>query len=1225
MADGVNNIPPSSGDILGGMSSNRSSNNDLSQSVDNIEKLLIQLVRDNSDRSRSAFETSPRSSGYSAKNRSKRSSSNRNISNSNMKSLFGNYAKEGMLDQVLDGLEEEFLDYIGLPSITEDVKKQINQAKNILAKQLADAIGTPVEKLPKTLAKQLLKQTVLKKLDSIPEFKKFKDSFSSQFNELKNSAISKVAVAWDNNLDKSAGGSSVRDVLKSDNIRNIINQARGKSSSGKSVSSGSSDDTQDSGSAISDAANAASGAADIVSKVADISSGSLDVGGLLNAVKGTIGDLSGGLLDDLPKLKEMGSTVADFVLPNLKSLGTGALESAPKLLSMGKDAAALAGPQLAALGSTAASTVGPALAGIASAAAPLLPIIAGVVVAAGLLTLAFGDLIGKGKDVAESFGNFVGAIGDAASKDESNRKKDAKLQTERLRKDVETYIRQPFKVLEEAANQVYNVWDSVLQTINGTQGYNKTQLQELMSSYSQRLRSEGLSSVVGSTDVTSMLESILKQGLSGKVAEEFAYITTVLNKAIPTEDFTSYASGYASIAAKYMEAGHSQTEALQYANDQLKIFASNTLNASRVVSGGLTTSLTGLSDVFNDIVKIAETGNTTNTSNLSSALSTILAVGGKVSPTVGSGLVDRIVEAAVGGNDSSLVALRSLAGTGASNTAFLKQLVNNPGSVLATLFENLGNMLDKSQDNYMEVAYSLADTFGVTADALVRVDWDELVNQLKNNSSSMSALNENLNNLASGETTTTAESEKLQQINQYMIDNGLSYVLDNEAAREIQQHMWDQEIAKQMQEAEYAVNLKGTALDLLASLVNFGKGILNFLTFNLVGGATGVANVLDTVDDLKGYEDGIKKFLEVGKVGSGNAQALSDLTNRDVNSLSTKPTALELLNSNKASHLSSSKAYSWSGNNSKSVLGTLSSIFSEPLTSLSSNSIFGTSTSATDAIKANTDKKLQDWLGTMSSSIKNHNSFDEWYKTASDYGFSDVGSALSDAGYSKSDIEGMYTDEVVNQASEYNSSRMAAEDAFWAAATNFYNSVWPTDYETWTTLYSTVTTNWSIQFATAMTTWQELYTLTMANFTQHLDDQFVVWTDLYTEKTTTTHDKLQYMNNQFDKNFVNDFLYEWKDYYIGNHTHYRAATNFDSSIRTINTEKNQTGKAVLALAQTLTKNYEDLADPTVQTNVLLGQIVILLQSILTAQQSGSGLTLPTALSALGLNVTSKQS
>ena len=62
------------------------------------------------------------------------------------------------------------------------------------------------------------------------------------------------------------------------------------------------------------------------------------------------------------------------------------------------------------------------------------------------------------------------------------------------------------------------------------------------------------------------------------------------------------------------------------------------------------------------------------------------------------------------------------------------------------------------------------------------------------------SLNQNMQALISGQTTTSAEQLKMQQINQYMIEEGLSYVVDNAAARMIQEHMWDEQIAMQLQE-----------------------------------------------------------------------------------------------------------------------------------------------------------------------------------------------------------------------------------------------------------------------------------------------------------------------------------------------------------------------------------------------------------------------------------------
>lgn len=83
--------------------------------------------------------------------------------------------------------------------------------------------------------------------------------------------------------------------------------------------------------------------------------------------------------------------------------------------------------------------------------------------------------------------------------------------------------------------------------------------------------------------------------------------------------------------------------------------------------------------------------------------------------------------------------------------------------------------------------------------------------------------------LASGETTSSAESQRLQQINEYMIDQGLAYVLDNESARLIQQHMWDQEIAEQLQEATYSVDFAGGALELITTIAGLGQTYLTCL------------------------------------------------------------------------------------------------------------------------------------------------------------------------------------------------------------------------------------------------------------------------------------------------------------------------------------------------------------------------------------------------------------
>lgn len=72
-------------------------------------------------------------------------------------------------------------------------------------------------------------------------------------------------------------------------------------------------------------------------------------------------------------------------------------------------------------------------------------------------------------------------------------------------------------------------------------------------------------------------------------------------------------------------------------------------------------------------------------------------------------------------------------------------------------------------------------------------------------------------------------------------------------------------------------------------------------------------------------------------------------------------------------------------------------------------------------------------------------------------------------------------------------------------------------------------------------------------------------------------------------------------------------------------EKDQQTEATLALANALSVfSAEELQkmDPQLQTNALLGEIVIILQAIMQQNNTvGGGMSLPDSLSALGLGIT----
>lgn len=1231
--ENVNNNVPETGDVLGqvpGSVSEPRSLKDISRAVASIDSTTQQLNRsfmrfisDNARTSTGNFAARFEDESYNRKQSSRSSSSKSRSSFSSSTK----HKSQSALDDFLNGFEEQLAEQLGVPYIGDDVEESVRGALDSWVQKFSKVVNIPQEDLAREFGKKLSK-SVLSNFDT--NYGWISDKVKNVVGWYRDGLTNYLEGVADK-VDRTSGADwSAR--MKRVNVevdeRFAAQQAaKDEEERQKRYNAESEYDNKQQQEAKKKLAAGVTSIKNLVVENAVISS-------VLYTDESSVSKVFNALYENedtsasSSKSSIFSDTVKDTILEK-----TGTKSALDKVSGTIMDA----GTQFLATGDVKALTS--VLSGVAGGLTKLVPQLVVAAVAFSAVE-AFTAKLGQ---IAERFSKGFEKLTSSYDKVDEMRWANVEAQEERMLKDVETYIKHPFDVLEDAANKVYEVWDSALQTITATQGYDKSGLQDLMSAYASRLREEGLSDVVGTTDVTAMLQEILNAGLSGDVAEEFAYQATVLKKAIPTEDFTSYASSYASLVSSYMSAGHSQAEALSYATSQLKIFASSVLTASREVSGGLTTSLTGVSSLFDDIVKISQTAGVSDTSSLSSALSVVQAVAGQVSPDVGNALVSQIVEAAVGGNSSELVALRSLANTGASNTAFLQALAKDPSSVLATLFSSLDDMFDKTTDNYMEVAYSLADTFGISADSLARVNWDKLVDELRTNSAGTSALNQNMSLLQSGETTTSAESQRLAQINEYMINEGLSYVLDNEAARQIQQHMWDQEIAAEMKEATYAVDFAGGALELMTTVSSILSSIANFLTL----GFANIGNIIDSGMDYSNILSDIKTLLKVGNVGEGNAQAYHDLTTYDVNSLSYNKNEMDLWGQNSKYYGTSSytanqaannitsqyfaaasnpdSKYSWTSSGKSALSDFGSTTYSASSSTSSAVSQASDTSSVTDTISNQTANMLADWLDSMSSYIEQRQSFSDWWNSASEYGFSDVGSTLETLGYTQQDLQNAYLDQATDYAVDEQLVANQVESQMYQQVLTFLTSTYPTDRDNWNAKYDTNTASWNTTFSNAVASWNELYTSTMQTFTEHFDLKMSEWSTLYEEYAYDTNKKLQYGNNAFDENFVNDFLYEWKDYYIGNHTHYREATNFDASLRTINTERSQTGEAVLALAQTLTKNYEDLADPQVQTNVLLGQIVIILQSILTAQQSGNGLTLPTALAALGLNITDTKS
>lgn len=494
----------------------------------------------------------------------------------------------------------------------------------------------------------------------------------------------------------------------------------------------------------------------------------------------------------------------------------------------------------------------------------------------GAFKLVTGILKKGFAPAVEGFKKTIDAADTALNRYHLSQKKNIENAQKRLLEDINTLVSTPFDILKKGAEEWYSAWDNNLRTITATQGYTKSDLQDLMAAFADRLRSEGLTSVVSATDITNNLTKVLQSGLSGEVAEEFAYIATKLNAAVPTQDFFSYADTYASIAANAIRTGMEQADAIEYANQQLTAFANNVLYASREVAGGFTTGLKNAESLFKQSVQISQTGKTYNASEISGVLTAVSAITGAIAPDLATAMTDAIYKAAVGGNSSEVVALRSLAGVNASNTDFLKELTSNPKAVFSELFTELAKRQNMSEDAYMEVAEGLSSIFGLSAESFARVDFGYLAQAIESMDTSSKALTDNMTLLRSGETTTNAEQMKMQQINKMILDEGLSYVLDNEAARSIQEHMWNEQLARELQETEYGVNLHGAALELLEGIRTAVDTITTILNpVKLIGK---IASLFSTSKEDDALQADVASILEAGKVGQGNARAKYNLT-----------------------------------------------------------------------------------------------------------------------------------------------------------------------------------------------------------------------------------------------------------------------------------------------------------------------------------------------------------
>ena len=875
------------------------------------------------------------------------------------------------------------------------------------------------------------------------------------------------------------------------------------------------------------------------------------------------------------------------------------------------------------------------------------PMLGAAAIGAGVLLDVASDLFAEDINrVQESLNSWSKSLYNVMFRSTANNAKFMEEQKKRMQADQEALVNTAYKVITESAEKIEQVWDNVLTTVAATQGYSKAGVQELWSNYAARLTNEGLSSVVSSADIMEKLESVLQSGLSGAVAEEFAYQATLLSNAVPTEDFFQYAETYASIAANAIKNGASQEEAIQAANDELTQFANNLLYASREIAGGFTTSLQGASDLFKSATNIAMASRTGDVSNISGVLTSVSAIVGAIAPDLAGTLIDSVVRAATGGNSSEITALRSMAGVGASNTAFLQEFANNPQKIFATLFQNLAELQNMSADNYMEVAEGLSSVFGLSMDAFARVDFAYLADAISAMNVDSEALSQNMELLKEGQTTSTAAQMRMQEINKYMVEEGLAYVLDNEAARLIQQHMWDEQLAREITESLLNVDLKGESLNLINSIVSILGKIKDLVSpsawaqrFNDLK-----ISIAERGEPNQDVADSLNKYV----VGKGNKTALRHLltTGDDLGladeaySRITGATNLfEMLGVPKG-ELSLSNV---SGYNYKMV----------------SKSDYAKAASSTSAIKTLTNKATSFFenVGNIVSDIFKElldQSKREKEKTAQQQKNADVLSkALSDSLKKYNTTGDSSLISAISTSFTASADTLIKRDAELLEKGVLQHRSFLTDAEIAAKVSEQMISlreggaiegtfeHWLEQFQKE-SGYSDLEA-ELEKYGQSMDIVEAMYEQQQAANSSAATKARQLHEVQFWEDMQNfatvDFpwyMREWERYYI-QHEAYNEATGgstgkgaYEAAVELRAQEQGEFGDSVFALAKALTENQnwqEELGDklkePAVQTNALLAQILLLVDAIRQQNNDTSIVSVPTALSALGLNITNK--
>ena len=375
-------------------------------------------------------------------------------------------------------------------------------------------------------------------------------------------------------------------------------------------------------------------------------------------------------------------------------------------------------------------------------------------------------------------------------------------------------------------------------------------------------------------------------------------------------------------------------------------------------------------------------------------------------------------------------------------------------------------------------------------------------------------------------------------------------------------------MANEIMAATYAVDIQGSAMQALTSLQNGLNNIFNFLTFGLFNAVTGI---VQNTKERAVADASIATILQKGKVGNGNAADFYKLTT--YGQKFPMDSLVEIFN--KTDRLTNdytkgdqigggaNSQYSW-GVVAKSTAASLYQLEGGHPTGNPYAGRAASQYNAEEAARSKMQGKLDRMIETMDKFIEDGQSFQDWQATAKNFGISDLNAAVEDVGYDMENLKNRFDQGRTNQAVTKEIERRNREELFWDN--------------------------------------MEAYELQLIDLTTYTNE---LLEDIYAKHS--------------------EFYTSWVDYFI-KHKQYSASYDHSSVSKIQQAEKGKSQDAVYALAEALTKNTVDLLDPTVQTNAILSQILLVVNAIMQQNNKATekaGSSLPDTLSGLALGLINK--